>query len=203
MDMVENNPWDRRPGESRWAHKALMDYCEMGAKRNLRGLQARYLEEARRWQEAQQKGQGEAQKPPTRQLSRLKKWSVRHEWVKRAQAYDDWQLRVKGENKITAIEEQAQREITAGQALMASGERVVRELIKRIADGRLTEANWGELKEMWPVARQSLVEGSKLVRLGTGEPTEIQKHILAMGDDELLEFIRRGMAGLGGEGEKE
>lgn len=200
--MAESNPLDRRPGESRWAHRALMDYCEMGAKRSLRDLWVRYQEGAKRWQEAQQKGQGEVQKPPTRQLSRLKKWSVHHEWVKRAHTYDEWQLQLKGEEKLKAIEEQARREITGGQALMASGERVVREIVQRIADGRLTEADWGDLQDMWPWAMRAMVEGSKLIRLGTGEPTEIQKHILAMGPDELLEFIRRGMAGLGGEGEK-
>ena len=179
----------RQPGEKGRAMSACNDYLLMGPGRSLSNLLERY--------------RTATEPPPSRRIKTLKDWSRHFGWVERAGTYDDWQVRLKSAEKIKAIEEQAQREITAGQALMASGERVVRELIKRIADGRLEEADWGELKEMWPIARQSLVEGSKLVRLGVGEPTEIQKHILAMGPDELLEFIRRGVAGLGPEEKKE
>lgn len=82
------NSWDKRDDESKAAHAALMDYLRMGTKRSLRSLVKRYESQT-------------SSKPPTTKLNSLTTWSNKHEWVKRADAYDDAQ-EAKQDKRIAA-----------------------------------------------------------------------------------------------------
>src|SRR5690606_22056440 len=71
-------PWERRPNETAKAHQAFSVY---------RGLdpQARSLDAAYR----RYRGDKRATKGPQRAPGYFARWSIRHNWVNRAAAWDD------------------------------------------------------------------------------------------------------------------
>ena len=123
--------------------------------------------------------------PPTHRVMTLKDWSRHYGWVKRAEEYDAVRDHERLKGAQDELEAMNKRHIQALTGLQMRA-------LERLRDLNASELTPGEL-------RQFLLGGIELERKVRGLPT----HILAMGDDELLEFIRRGMAGLGGEGEKE
>ena len=54
-------------------------------------------------------------------LSHLKRWSSRHQWVKRVMAYDDYLAEVKAQAQEKAIGEMAERQAKEGMALQTLG----------------------------------------------------------------------------------
>jgi hypothetical protein len=82
-------------GESRKAHDALLEYAKMGSERSLRKLHERFLEMAavrEQWEQETVKQPSSTPQavfgapppgPPTKRLSTINTWSVRHAWQAR------------------------------------------------------------------------------------------------------------------------
>lgn len=133
--------WERQPRESSKAYAAFCIYRDMGPDRSIEKV----------YEKRSKRGP----------LSRLKNWSVKHNWVERANAYDDYLERKKREEKEKAILEMAERHARLAMAFQ-----------QRIAQ-RLQEIDPAELSPA-DMARW-LDIATKLERLSRGEPTEIGK----------------------------
>lgn len=133
--------WERQPGESSKAYAAFCIYRDMGPDRSIEKV---YEKRSRRGP-----------------LSRLKNWSVKHNWVERAKAYDDYLERKKREEKEKAILEMADRQ---ARLAIAFQQRVA----QRLQELDPSELSPSDLAKWFDVA-------AKIERLNRGEPTEIGK----------------------------
>jgi len=133
--------WDRQPGESTKAYAAFCIYRDMGVERSIEKV----------YEKRSKRGP----------LSRLKNWSVKHNWVERAKAYDDYIEKRKREEKEKAILEMADRQ---ARLAIAFQQRVAQRL--QVLDP--SELSPSDLARWFEIA-------AKIERLNRGEPTEIGK----------------------------
>lgn len=133
--------WDRLPNESGKAYAVFCVYRDLGPERSLEKLR-RNLDKPRskKW---------------------LGEWSVKYNWVERAQAYDDYIERKKREEKENAILEMAERH---AKLAMAFQQRVAQRL-QQISPAELSPSDMAKWLDI----------ATKLERLSRGEPTEIEK----------------------------
>lgn len=121
MEWQTDNPLARYDEPSA-AHTALCDYAALGPGRSLSALVEGYRSSTQ-----------PAPKPPTRQLTRLKQWSIAYAWQERVAAYDAQQAaaRLVESQRQWAHRETAFREATwkAAEAGIAR----VRELLEQTA----------------------------------------------------------------------
>jgi hypothetical protein len=71
--------------ETRIANRALLDYAQMGPKRAMKQLEARYKEMEAEWK----KNPKRVQRPPTISWVTLSNWSSAFRWRERTAAYDE------------------------------------------------------------------------------------------------------------------
>lgn len=133
--------WERRPGETAKAYAAFCVYRDLGPSRS--------LEKA-------------AQAMGYKSRKNFSVWHSKHEWVKRAEAYDEYLERRKREEHEKAILEMAERHARLAVAFQQK----IAQRIQMIDPNELTPqdlARWLEI-------------ATKLERLSRGEPTEIGRH---------------------------
>jgi len=133
--------WERQKNESSKAYAAFCVYRDLGPERSL------------------EKVRQNLDKPRTRKW--LGDWSVKHNWVERANAYDDYLERKKREEKEKAILEMAERH---AKLAMAFQQRVAQRL-QQIDPAELSPSDMAKWLDV----------ATKLERLARGEPTEIGK----------------------------
>jgi len=133
--------WERQKNESSKAYAAFCVYRDLGPERSL------------------EKVRQNLDKPRTRKW--LGEWSVKYNWVERAQAYDDYIERKKREEKENAILEMAERH---AKLAMAFQQRVAQRL-QQIDPAELSPSDMAKWLDI----------ATKLERLSRGEPTEIGK----------------------------
>ena len=133
--------WERQSGESSKAYAAFCIYRDMGVERSIEKV----------YEKRSKRGP----------LSRLKNWSVKHKWVERANAYDDYLERKKREEKEKAILDMAERHAKLSMAFL---QRVAQRL-QQIDPSELSPADMAKWLDV----------ATKLERLSRGEPTEIGK----------------------------
>ena len=75
--------WQQSPKENRTQHRAFLDFCRMGPRRNVGLLFRRYHYQ----QLARERGQP-VPAPPYKSIGTLEKLSITHAWHERAAAYD-------------------------------------------------------------------------------------------------------------------
>jgi len=151
--------WERQKDESSKAYAAFCIYRDMGPDRSIEKV---YEKRSRRGP-----------------LSRLKNWSVKHNWVERAKAYDDYLERKKREEKEKAILEMAERH---ARLAMAFQQRVAQRL-QEIDPAELSPADMAKWLDI----------ATKLERLSRGEPTEIEKQEVhgEVKNDNIFERIEK------------
>ena len=133
--------WERQNDEGSKAYAAFCVYRDLGPERSL------------------EKVRQNLDKPRTRKW--LGDWSVKYNWVERAQAYDDYIERKKREEKEKAILEMAERH---AKLAMAFQQRVAQRL-QEIDPAELSPADMARWLDI----------ATRLERLSRGEPTEIGK----------------------------
>jgi len=133
--------WERQPGETAKAYAAFCVYRDLGPGRS--------LEKA-------------AQAMGYKSRKNFSIWHSKYEWVKRAEAYDEYLERRKREEHEKAILEMAERHARLAVAFQQK----IAQRIQMIDPNELTPqdlARWLEI-------------ATKLERLSRGEPTEIGRH---------------------------
>ena len=132
--------WEKQAGEGGRVYEYFCAYRDMGPGRSL----------AKLWREL-------GKKPS---LTRLEDLSVRHGWVKRAEAYDLYLDSLRRQEQEEAIRAMARRHAELAVAFL-----------EKVAE-RLEAINPEELKPADLI--RWLAEAVKVERLARGEPTEIQ-----------------------------
>lgn len=134
-------PWDRRQSESVKAYEAFCIYRDMGTERSLAKVA-----------EALAKSE---------QL--MKRWSATHEWVRRAEKWDDEQERIERalaqKEQAKAIKDMRKRHADLGQAMLIKAARA----LARIPEDEIKP---GDISRMVDVA-------SKLERISRGDVGEV------------------------------
>ena len=133
--------WERQKNESSKAYAAFCVYRDLGPERSL------------------EKVRQNLDKPRTRKW--LGDWSVKYNWVERAQAYDDYIERKKREEKENAILEMAERH---AKLAMAFQQRVAQRL-QQIDPAELSPSDIAKWLDI----------ATKLERLSRGEPNRISR----------------------------
>lgn len=188
LDLIQpRHPWERQPGESAKAFRALAIYRDLGDTRSLR-----------RAAEALQ------QHPAT-----LREWSRRHNWQLRIQAWDTEQDRIRQAAALEAVQAMARKHANqaglAQEALMVPIRVVAEKLAAGGADG-LREWVEGlsheEALELAAASARLLPSLQQAERLARGEPTEITQSqnlnlnvavTKAVPDEEKLRAIVEGL----------
>jgi hypothetical protein len=142
---MQNQPWNRLPGESTKAFSAFSAYRDLGSGRS--------IVEAYRHQRGTK---GATQAP-----GQWKRLAKRFRWSERAAAWDDYQDQVKLEGQLAAIEEMCKRHAQIAMVSQAK-------LIERL---QTFEASELTPKDMITWLEASV----KVERLARGEPSEIQR----------------------------
>lgn len=153
----EGQPWTKQPWETQRAFECFCVYRDMGTGRSLREA---YREEA---------GKDEVKQVS----SHWARWSSDHNWVERAEAWDQHILERKRKEREREIEEMYDRHINAAQQLFAK------------AYQRIMNADDGEMS--LEEARRALSEAVEIERRARGEPDQVeeQRHTADIG--EMLE----------------
>lgn len=99
--------WEQLADENTKQYQAFFDYCQMGVGRSLDKLCAQY---------ASQKGAQDAPKPPTTNLSTLKSWSSKFDWVARVAAWDQHLRDIEQQAREAAQRQIIDRELEAYEA---------------------------------------------------------------------------------------
>lgn len=185
--MSERAAWDDgQTGESQRAHAAFLDYCRMGPARSLRGLLARYVQQA---------SDNPQTKPPTLKWTTLSTWSDRFYWQARVALWDAEQQRLAEESYrllwYQRRKEWMDKEFEMAKKLLEKAERMLdfplaeREVEQDGQKVIVKPARWN----MASAARMVDV-ASKLARLATGMVTEnYQFDFGEMSDEELDAYI--------------
>lgn len=151
MSTPEKQPWDRQENEGTKAFEAFKAYRDMGVKRGIRRVPAVL-------------GRPDTYKPV------LERWSVKYSWVKRAQAWDDFQDKVAQEAALTQIEEMKKRHIQQAVALQTK------------ALQRLQSLNPKELSATNVIG--FIAEAIKIERMSRGEPETIMEERRKLSNDD-------------------
>jgi len=133
--------WERQPGEGSKAYAAFCVYRDLGPERSL------------------EKVRQNLDKPRTRKW--LGDWSVKYNWVERAQAYDDYIERKKREKNEKEILEMAERHAKLAKAFLL----MIAQALQQIDPAQLSPSDMAKWLEV----------ATKLERLSRGVPTEIGK----------------------------
>ena len=133
--------WERQPNERSKAYAAFCIYRDMGTDRSIEKV----------YEERSKRGP----------LSRLKKWSAEHNWVKRAEAYDDYMEGKKREKKEKEILEMADRHVKLAKAFQQK----IAQALQQIDPAQLSPSDMAKWLDV----------ATKLERLSIGEPIEIGK----------------------------
>lgn len=148
--------WERQPGETSRAYSYFVKYRDLGPERSMDKLR-KYL------------GVKVSQ-------TRLEQLSVKHNWVERARAYDDYIERRKREEKEKAILEMAERHARIAVAFQ-------QKIVERLRELDPDQLSPSDLAKWLDVA-------TKLERLSRGEPTEIGKQEVTL--PPILEVVAGG-----------
>ena len=133
-------PWERQPGETAKAFYAFTFYRDLGP------LERSITKVAQLYNAKKQ----------LRAL--IARWSKKHSWVERAQAYDDHMDVLRRNQAEEEIQKMQKRHVTLSMALQQKAAEKIKDL------------NGKDMKV--PEAIKALVEGAKLERLARGETTE-------------------------------
>jgi hypothetical protein len=147
----EHKPWDRQEDEGTKAFEAFKAYRDMGPKRGIRRVPAVL-------------GRPDTYKPV------LERWSVKYGWVKRAQAWDDFQDKVAQEAALTQIEEMRKRHIQQSVALQTKALQRLQSLDPR----ELSASN----------VLGFIAEAIKIERMARGEPETILEERRKLSHDD-------------------
>lgn len=200
----ENAPkaWHRIKGESKKAHAAFMDYCEMGPGRSLRKLHDRYVKQAAIAGQTDPESNLVIEEPPTEYESTIFTWSARHKWQDRLSAWEEEQERIKRLEHKKAIIRAADRHAKHSQMIQIALMQPVAELLRRWEDDPeiIKKVSIDDLVFITRKAGQILPNVQKAERLALGLPTEIHE-LQDMTDEELLEYYRDVVAQVTGTGE--
>jgi len=133
--------WERQKNENSKAYAAFCIYRDMGVERSIEKV----------YEKRSKRGP----------LSRLKNWSVKYNWVKRANAYDDYLERKKREKNEKEILEMAERHAKLAKAFQQR----IAQALQQIDPAQLSPSDMAKWLEI----------ATKLERLSRGVPTEIGK----------------------------
>ena len=158
------NLWERQPGETARSFAAFCAYRDLGPRGRGVNVVAQNLNVSR---------------------TLIAGWSAEHEWVRRAEAYDDFLDRERRAAELEAMKEMTKRHVDLGRALASASAVELRKLLEevqeiRIENGRPVLDAKGNPKlvgrKLRPKEIRELAElGTKIERLARGEPTEISK----------------------------
>lgn len=165
MIIPETEVWERQMGESFVAYAAFCVYRDTDpfGRSVAKCVQAKYDESMK--------------KAPL-----WRRWSVNHNWVERARAYDDYKDNVARHADIEALKEMKDRHIREAKGLQAKAITRLQSLDPERLNARDVLAYF--------------IEASKLERLSMGAETERYdvtsdgKRIKGMTDDELIAYIK-------------
>ena len=142
-------PWERQPKETDPAWQGFKTYRDMGEDRSLAKV-GRTLGKSKTLMET---------------------WSSNHKWRKRIDALESHKAKIEEHERQKAIRAQAQREIKAGIGMQALGQaQLQRYQPKRVTNEKGEEEIQITEKMSAFDARMCVVDGSKLVKSGMGEP---------------------------------
>ncbi len=151
MSTKEQNPWDRVEEEGTKAFEAFCAYRDMGPKRGIRRVAA-------------------VLGRPDTYKAVLERWSVKYGWVKRSQAWDDFQDKKAQEAAITQIEEMKKRHVQQSVALQTKALQRLQSLDPR----ELTATN----------VLGYIAEAIKIERMARGEPETIMEERRRLTNDD-------------------
>jgi len=159
--VADGTPWERQKGESTKAFEGFRTYRDLGAGRSLVA----------------------AAKALGKNKAVLSEWSMRHEWVRRVDAHDANEDRVRRAAHLAEVERMAARHATAAQATQEAVMAPVRAVLERLRADREKESTefLDALTSGSPAAAMELALASAgrlpalqaAERLARGEPTEI------------------------------
>jgi hypothetical protein len=148
--MSKRAPWQQRKGESAVAFAAFVAYRDMGPERSLSKV-------------------AKGGQVGGRTKHALEKWSAKHDWVARAEAWDQELDRHRTDAAAAEVEEMRRRHIQTAQGMQGLG---VQELAKLVAKSEASPNAPAMTPEQ---TRWFLKDGTAMERLSLGEPTEVSQ----------------------------
>ncbi len=187
-----DDPLARIPHESIKANQALRDYAHLGMTRSLSNLIKMY---SKRLPDAG----GEGSIPPTTHIATVKRWSARHRWVERSQAYDIT-LMLEEEAKWTKrYLSMREKEFRIAETLLTRVEEMAKFPVAELSreeDGKITiikPAKWD-----WQSAGRLMESVAKLTRLAAGKTLGLYDlNLDTMSDAQLIARIQQAQSELG------
>lgn len=186
-------PLARCPGETARASAALQDYIGMGPGRSLPKLFRRYIKATKTGQE----------KPPSRRIATLKKWSSKYRWQDRLACWQDMQRLEREALWRTRREEQRDWEWSMAGKLKQRIEEMLRfplAEITRDEDGAVTvvkPVRWrqADVSQFSKTATElsrlaaTLETERKAVDVSGAVVTSTAREIAEMSDDDIEQFL--------------
>lgn len=176
----ERKPWERQPGETPKAFAAFACYRDLGV---LRTIDQAY----RHWMAKQHR----PVPPDKRAAGNFQNWSAKHQWVLRAQAWDEEQDRLKRAAHMRALESMAERHAAMATKVQAIAIKRLNTLTEEDEKGISPTQAVGMMKDAIRIERVSRGEPDGEMNPQTSAlPRNIMDALVAASDEQLRNLTR-------------